>query len=89
MAKPTGRDVILKVCEHHRGDPPEVLAPAIMTALKGHGLAIIADPTTAGIAYCGGECYRVQLQSGRCPVCGWTPSTRQDPTEQTRTEPAP
>jgi len=74
VAKPTGRAVIQRVCEHHRGDPPEVLVPAIMNALKGHGLHITTDPTAAAIEYCGGSRYRVRLQNGRCPVCGWTPN---------------
>lgn len=72
VAKTNGRDVIQRICEHHRGDPPEILVPAIMSALKGHGLVIVSDPAAAVIAYCGGDCYAVKLQNGRCPVCGWT-----------------
>lgn len=41
MAKPTGRAVIQRVCEHHRGDPPEVLVPAIMNALKGDRKSVV------------------------------------------------
>jgi hypothetical protein len=82
VAKTSGRAVIQQICEHHRGDPPEVLVPAIMNALKGHGLHITADPAAAVIEYCGstGEnrCIRVRLQNGRCPVCGWTPNPDKD-----------
>lgn len=77
MAKTSGRAVIQRVLENHRGDPPEVTGPAIMAALKGHGLHITTDPAAAAIEYCGstGEdrCFRVRLHNGRCPVCGWTP----------------
>lgn len=78
MAKSSGRAVIQRVCELHRGDPPEVLVPAIMNALKGHGLHIAADPAAAAIEYCGGDCYRVRLQNSRCPICGWTPTANEE-----------
>jgi hypothetical protein len=78
MAKTSGRAVIQQICEHHRGDPPEVLVPAIMNALKGHNLVIVPDPAAAVIEYCRGGCRRSQLRAGRCDVCGWTSNPEED-----------